>query len=89
MASYETIPAAAALRPQKYHLEIPDQDVSDFKELLRLSRLAPKTYENLQSDGKYGVTHEWMSKAKEYWLTKYDWYVCCSESTKCWLRSMV
>lgn len=73
MASYETVPEAAQLRPQKYHLEIPDQDVSDFKELLRLSRLGPKTYENQQSDGKYGVTHEWMSKAKDYWLTKYDW----------------
>lgn len=67
-------------QPQKYHLEIPDQDISDLKELLRLSRLAPKTYENLQTDGTYGVSHEWMTKVKEYWLNEYDWYVhCCKQ----------
>lgn len=76
MATYDNIPQAAQLRPQRYHLEVPDQEISDFKDLLRISRLAPKTYENLQTENNYGVTHEWMSKAKEYWLTKYDWYVC-------------
>ncbi|KEF61011.1 uncharacterized protein A1O9_02575 [Exophiala aquamarina CBS 119918] len=73
MANYGTVPEAAQLRPLRYHLEVPDRDISDFKDLLRISRLAPKTYENLQSENNYGVTHEWMSKAKEYWLTKYDW----------------
>jgi len=78
MATYDTVPETAQLRPQIYHLEVPDQDISDFKDLLRLSKLAPKTYENTQIENNYGVTHEWMAKAKEHWLTKYDWYVCDS-----------
>lgn len=75
MEGYTSIPPAAKLRPEKYHLKIPDQDVSDLRELLRLSKLAPKTYENVQTETNFGVTHEWMSKVKEYWLNQYDWYV--------------
>ena len=73
MAGYDTIPQAARLQPEKFQLSISDQDLADFNILLRLSKLAPRTYENLQNDGRYGVTYEWMSKAKEYWETKYDW----------------
>jgi len=67
------VPQSARLRPEKFQVSVSEQELSDFKELLRLSRLAPQTYENLQSDGRFGVTHEWMSETKEYWETKYDW----------------
>jgi microsomal epoxide hydrolase len=76
MADYGTVPEGASIQVDKFTLSIPDQDIDDFKTLLRLSKLAPKTYENLHADakaGKFGVSHEWMSKAKEYWLDEYDW----------------
>jgi microsomal epoxide hydrolase len=78
MASYDTVPQGASIQVDKFTLSIPDQEVQDFKDLLRLSKLAPKTYENLHADtkaGKFGVSYEWMTKAKDYWLNQYDWYV--------------
>ena len=73
MTGYDTIPSAASLRPQKYKISIPEQQLSDFKNLLKLSPLALRTYENLQSDGRFGVTYDWISKAKEYWENQYNW----------------
>ena len=73
MASYDTVPAEAQLKVKPFHLEIPEQDINDFKALLRLSKLAPKTFENLQTDGRFGVTHEWMTTTKDYWEKTYDW----------------
>lgn len=78
MAGYDTVPKGASIQVDKFTLSIPDQEIQDFKTLLRLSKLAPKTYENLHTDAKdckFGVSHEWMSKAKEYWLNEYDWYI--------------
>ncbi|KAK5197570.1 hypothetical protein LTR72_005304 [Exophiala xenobiotica] len=74
MAGYDTIPQGANIKVDKFTLSISDEELSDFKTLLRLSKLAPQTYENLHTDdGTFGVSHEWMSKAKEYWLNEYDW----------------
>lgn len=76
MAGYDNIPRGANVKVDKFTLSISDEEISDFKTLLRLSKLAPQTYENLHTDdGKFGVSHEWMSKAKEYWLNEYDWFV--------------
>jgi len=76
MAGYDTVPENAGLKVDSFTLSIPDQELSDFKELLRLSKLAPQTYENLHTDdGKFGVSYDWMKKAKDYWLNEYDWYV--------------
>ncbi|KAF5004521.1 hypothetical protein FDECE_8988 [Fusarium decemcellulare] len=73
MADYDTIPAGVQLQLERFQLRISEEKVDDFKQLLRLSKLAPKTYESLQPDGKFGITHDWISKAKEYWENKYDW----------------
>ena len=75
MAGYDGIPVNASLSPEKFAVNISDQELSQFKELLRLSRLAPKTYESLQTDGRFGVSHDWMCEAKNYWETTFDWYV--------------
>ncbi|KAH0832487.1 hypothetical protein AYO21_05169 [Fonsecaea monophora] len=74
MAGYDTIPQNAELKVDKFTLSIPDQQLSEFKDLLRLSKLAPRTYENLHTDdGEFGVSYYWMKKAKDYWLNQYDW----------------
>lgn len=76
MAGYDTLPAGANVPVDKFTLSIPDQELQDFKNLLRLSKLAPQTYENMHSfDGEHGVSYYWMKKAKEYWLNEYDWCV--------------
>lgn len=56
-----------------FTVAIPELELNDFKELLRLSKLGPQTYENLQQDGRFGVTYEWMAKAKHHWETQFDW----------------
>ncbi|KAK5193470.1 hypothetical protein LTR92_006839 [Exophiala xenobiotica] len=73
MAGYDRIPQAARLRPEPFQLKISDEQLTRFKNILRLSPLAPRTYENLQEDGRFGVTYEWISKAKDHWENKYDW----------------
>lgn len=41
--------------------------------LIRLSKLAPQTYENSQSDMRYGVTTDWLIDMKAQWLQSYNW----------------
>jgi pimeloyl-ACP methyl ester carboxylesterase len=56
-----------------FTLNIPDKDLSEWRQLLQLSKLGPTTYENTQTKENYGVTKEWVSNTKDYWLNKYDW----------------
>lgn len=75
MTEYDHVPSACTLNLEKFNMSIPEQDLDDFKNLLRLSKLAPKTYENLHSEeGGFGLDHAWMSAAKDYWLNRYNWY---------------
>jgi microsomal epoxide hydrolase len=56
-----------------FTLHVSDQDVSECRQLLQLSKLGPTTYENTQTEKNFGVTKEWLSNAKDYWLNTYDW----------------
>jgi microsomal epoxide hydrolase len=56
-----------------FNLNVPDNDLSEWRQLLQLSKLGPTTYENTQTKENYGVTKEWVSSTKDYWLNKYDW----------------
>ena len=73
MAGFGTLPQAATLEPSPFHASASEAELADFKQLLRLSKVGPQTYENLQEDGRFGVTHKWMTEAKQYWQEKYDW----------------
>jgi microsomal epoxide hydrolase len=75
---YDKIPSNAKGRPQPYTLDVPEKDLIEFKTLLRLSRLGPETWEGKQDDrpdgiSLLGVTRAWLSNAKEYWLSSFDW----------------
>ncbi|KAF3770823.1 epoxide hydrolase 1 [Cryphonectria parasitica EP155] len=74
---FDTVPAAASGKAEPFQLHVPDSEVADFKDLLRLSRIGPETWENSVSTregGKYfGVTRDWLSSAKTTWLTDFDW----------------
>ncbi|KAF2112622.1 Alpha/Beta hydrolase protein [Lophiotrema nucula] len=72
--SFDTIPKEATLKPEEFTLKVPQQEVDHFYQLLKLSPLAPETYENTRTDpNQFGVNHEWMSEAKKHWETGYDW----------------
>lgn len=74
---FDTLPAGATSRAEAFQLHVPEPELSDFRTLLRLSKLAPETYENrarTQEGSKYfGITRDWLSEAKETWLDKFDW----------------
>ncbi|KAL4988285.1 Alpha/Beta hydrolase protein [Aspergillus falconensis] len=72
-APFTKLPSTATIIPSPFRIAIPNEQLSDFKTLLKLSKIAPQTYENLQEDRRYGVTHEWMSTMKEEWLNSFDW----------------
>ncbi|KAL6705990.1 hypothetical protein ACN47E_006269 [Coniothyrium glycines] len=56
-----------------FTLNVSDQDLSEWRQLLQLSKIAPDTYEGRQDDGRFGVSRAWLQETKEYWLNKYDW----------------
>lgn len=71
MDKFATVPAGALVQPQSFTLHVPEQDIADFKALLRLSKIGPRTYENGIS--RYGVTRDWLAHAKETWLNSFNW----------------
>ena len=75
--SFADIPSNASLKPKPFKAHISDQDLSDFKQLVKLSKVGPVTYENQVADPKdfnsYGIKREWLVEAKNRWETGYDW----------------
>lgn len=71
--AYDTIPSNATLKPEKFTAHVSDQEIDEFKQLLKLSRIGPKTYENQKPDDYLGISREWLVGAKDHWLNKYDW----------------
>ena len=62
--SYRTIPANARSQPASFTISIPDDTIAEFRQLLKLSKIGPVTYEGLQEDRKHGVTQQWLIDAK-------------------------
>lgn len=56
-----------------FTLNISDKELSEWRQLLELSRLGPESWEGNQQDRRFGITHQWLSETKDYWLNKYDW----------------
>lgn len=73
MANFNTIPTTVIHKPEPFTLHVPDTDLTEFHNLLNLSKIGPSTWWNQQTDGQFGVSREWLSHAKEAWLNKFDW----------------
>ncbi|KAF2868816.1 epoxide hydrolase-like protein [Massariosphaeria phaeospora] len=58
---------------QPFTLNISDDQISEWSQLLKLSKIGPLTWEGKQADRRFGVTHNWLSSTKAYWLNTYDW----------------
>lgn len=73
MSDFSKPPSNASVQPKPFRAEIDASAIQDLKRLLALSKIGPATYENQQSDRRFGMTREWLSKAKQHWETSYDW----------------
>lgn len=77
MSSFADLPSNAILKPQPFRAHVSDESLNDFKQLLKLSKIGPKTYENSIADVKdftsFGISRDWLAETKAYWETEYDW----------------
>ena len=69
--SFSQLPNGANLdvKPFKAHAE--EDQLKHFQQLLELSPIGPRTYEN--TIGKYGVTRDWLEHAKHVWVNEFNW----------------
>ncbi|RAH54219.1 epoxide hydrolase [Aspergillus piperis CBS 112811] len=72
-AQFTKFPSSASISPNPFTVSIPDEQLNDLKTLIRLSKIAPPTYESLQADGRFGITSEWLTTMREKWLSEFDW----------------
>lgn len=77
-SGFDTVPSGSKGEIEPFQLHVPDSELADFHTLLRLSKIGPDTWENRTAtrDGGghyFGITRDWLSNAKDTWLTKFDW----------------
>ncbi|SMR44107.1 unnamed protein product [Zymoseptoria tritici ST99CH_3D1] len=84
--AFADLSSQATLKPRPFKAQVSDEDLSDFKQLLRLSKIGPNTYENQSADVKdfthFGISRQWLSDAKQGWESSYDW-----RKTEAWINS--
>jgi hypothetical protein len=69
------LPSNAASNIEAYNLHIPDSDVKQMLDLLKLSPVAGPIYENSLPDGdrRLGLRRDWLTEAKRVWETDFNW----------------
>lgn len=75
MAAKFNVPPKSLANLRPFELHIPENEVVEFKNLLKLSKIGPATWWNQQNNSQFGVSREWLIKAKETWLTSFDWRI--------------
>lgn len=83
---YAKIPSGAKVQPTPFQVSITDDRVDELKQLVKLGRVGPPTYESTQKEHNYGVSHQWLTDAKAAWID-FDWYVAPFDSKLALLRS--
>ncbi|KAE9369905.1 alpha/beta-hydrolase [Stipitochalara longipes BDJ] len=73
---YSQIPVKATKKPSTFQISISEEKLSEFKALLKLSKVTPPTYESLQEDRRFGISHKWLAETKKYWEERFDWRKC-------------
>jgi microsomal epoxide hydrolase len=73
MSHFNIIPKNIPGKPEPFALHVPEKDLSEFRELLKLSNVGPATWWNQHNDLRFGVSREWLNQAKETWLSTFDW----------------
>lgn len=67
-----TLPNAAV----PLNVSFTDDKIRELEQLIRCSRVGPATWESQHNDGRFGVSHQWLTQRKDRWLTEFDW---CSQ----------
>ncbi len=71
--SFSKLPAKAKGTVKPFKIAIPQDDLDVFHTVLKHSRIAPLTYENLQEDRQLGISRKWLEDAKNKWLQEFNW----------------
>jgi microsomal epoxide hydrolase len=71
-SNFTSLPVAARSKPALFHVSIPQDQLEELHQLLKLSKIGPKTFETEQRDGRFGVTRDWLIQAKAQW-ENFDW----------------
>lgn len=72
---FNTLPATARVAPTPFQVAFPKDQLLELETLIKLSKLAPPTFENSQTSTQYGVTKDWLVAMREQWLRSYKWYI--------------
>lgn len=70
---FSTPPSTATASLTPFKADIPTAKLVELETLIQLAKLAPQTYENSQTDRRYGVTTDWLVNMQDRWLRSYDW----------------
>ncbi|KAI4854547.1 alpha/beta-hydrolase [Aureobasidium sp. EXF-8845] len=63
-----------SLEVRPFEVGLPENTLAEFRQLLQLSKIGPATFENTnRADNSYGISREWIEKAKDHWSNAYDW----------------
>ncbi|KAI1041130.1 hypothetical protein LB505_005878 [Fusarium chuoi] len=65
---FAKLPPGAQVQPTPYQVSIADDKVDELKQLVKLGRVGPPTYESTQHEHNYGVSHQWLTDAKAAWI---------------------
>jgi microsomal epoxide hydrolase len=68
---FSNSPSGVSLTP--FNVAIPEEKLSLLKGFLDLAKFAPPTYENSQTDRRYGVDTNWLVTMSNLWRNSYDW----------------
>ncbi|KAI9738745.1 MAG: hypothetical protein M1834_008252 [Cirrosporium novae-zelandiae] len=70
--AFNKVPPGAKISPAAFQVNVSNDQIQELQTLVKLSKIAPPTYEGLQQDRTYGITTEWLATAKEAWKN-FNW----------------
>lgn len=73
MNDYAKFPRVPTLDINPFKACIPEEKLQHFKDLLRLSPVAPAVFENSYAGRRYGIERDWLLDAKDKWSNAFDW----------------
>ncbi|KAH7379160.1 Alpha/Beta hydrolase protein [Phaeosphaeria sp. MPI-PUGE-AT-0046c] len=60
-------PPTARCNPTPFQVSVPESQLEELRQLLKLSKIGPKTFETEQSGADFGITRDWLIQAKAEW----------------------
>ncbi|GIJ86533.1 hypothetical protein Asppvi_005422 [Aspergillus pseudoviridinutans] len=72
-SNFDVPPGNVLTHLEPFTLHVSEEELEHFKKLLEMSNIGPTTWWNQQDDSRFGVSREWLLKAKDIWLSTFDW----------------